>query len=201
MENQDQTNETPQVDELTLLKQRATMLGVSYGNNISVATLKAKIEAKMAGDEENAASTQGTNALGDDTEEKQETQHEFRQRLMNEQMKLVRLRITNLDPKKKDLPGEIITVANKFIGTVRKFVPYGEQTENGYHVPWCIYQVLDSRKFLNVRTRKGKNGIPVIEQNWAREFALEVLDPLTEAELAELAKAQIAAGSTNSLAD
>src|SRR5690606_33228500 len=123
----------------------------------------------------------------------------LRQKLVRENMKLVRLRIVNMDPKKKDLPGEIITIANEYLGTVRKYVPFGEVTDNGYHVPYCIYKELKARKFLNIRTykdRKNNNQVHV-EQNWAPEFALEVLPPLTKDELARLATAQAASGSLN----
>lgn len=114
--------------------------------------------------------------------------------VMREKMKLVRLRITNLDPKKKDIPGEYITVANEYIGTVKKYVPFGEASENGYHVPYCIYEFLRDRRFLNIRTRKGKFNTPIVEQGWAKEFALEVLPPLTAEELAKLSTVQQAAG-------
>ena len=40
----------------------------------------------------------------------------------------------DLDPKKKDLPGEVVTFANEYLGTVRVFVPFGEQTEDGWHI-------------------------------------------------------------------
>jgi hypothetical protein len=112
-------------------------------------------------------------------------------------MKLVRLRITNLDPKKKDLPGEIITVANRYLGTVRKYIPFGEVTDNGYHVPYCIYTELQSRQFLNIRTIKDqRTGTNRIETTLAREFALEILPPLTKEELDRLATSQIAAGTS-----
>lgn len=119
----------------------------------------------------------------------------LRQYMINEQMKLVRLRITNLDPKKKDLQGEIMTVANEHLGTVRKFIPFGEVTEEGYHVPYCLYQMMKERRFQNIRTIKGRDGQLRTETNWAPEFALEVLDPLTPQELRDLATAQAAAGS------
>ena len=111
-----------------------------------------------------------------------------------EKMKLVRLRITNLDPKKKDLPGEILTVGNEYLGTVRKFVPFGEATDNGYHVPYCLYELMRDRKFLSIKTRKGPKGQTIVEQQMVREFALEILPPLTEAELARLSAAQLSAG-------
>lgn len=118
----------------------------------------------------------------------------LRQRLLRDAMKMVRVRITNLDPKKKDLPGEIITVANEYIGTVKKYVPFGEVTDNGYHIPHCIYTVLRSKKFLSIKVTK-KNGREHVETQFAKEFALEVLPTLTVDELARLASAQLAAGS------
>jgi hypothetical protein len=121
----------------------------------------------------------------------------LRQQIQAEQLRLVRIRITNMDPKKGDLPGEVITVANEFLGTIRKFVPFGEATDGGYHVPYCIYNVLKKRQFLHIRTRKGPNNTPIVEQNMVREFAIEVLPDLTPAELAKLAATQAASGSLN----
>ena len=120
------------------------------------------------------------------------TKLELRKQIRDENLKLIRLRITNLDPKKKDLPGEIFTVANSFLGTVRKYVPFGEQTDNGYHVPYCIYKMMRNRKFLSIKVKK-LNGREHIEQQWVREFALDVLPPLTATEIAQLATAQQAA--------
>lgn len=188
-------------DELGMLKQRARMMGITFSNNISVETLKAKIQEKMDGKSDDAPKI---DELGDDnppTLQDPEApvpapKETLRQKVKREGMKLVRCRIMNLDPKKKDLPGEIFTVANEYIGTVRKFIPFGEVTENGYHVPQCIFDMMKGRKFLNIRTykdRRNNNQIRV-EQNWAPEFALEVLPPLTKEEIAKLAAAQAAAG-------
>lgn len=187
-----------QPDQLTMLKQRARMMGIPFSNNISIETLKAKIEAKMSGEPDPIQKTDSLeeeNLLQDPANVPVKTET-LRQRLHRENMRLIRLRIVNLDPKKKDLPGEIFTVANEVLGTVRKYVPFGEVTEDGYHVPYWIYKVMKSRKFLNIRTfkdRKNNNQIRV-EQSWAPEFALEVLPPLTQAEITKLAVAQAAAG-------
>jgi len=122
----------------------------------------------------------------------------LQQMMREEQTKLVRLRIQNLDPKKKDLQGEIITVANEYLGTVKKFVPYGEVTDNGYHVPYCIYEFLKTKRFLNIRTTRDRVTKQIkVEHNMALEYSLEVLDPLTKEELARLAASQAAAGSLN----
>jgi hypothetical protein len=183
-----------QGDELALLKQRARMMGIEFSNNISLAKLRERVQARMEGeDESNSEQPVQANPLAGETQPPAK-KRSLRQMLVEKQMKLVRLRITNLDPKKKDLPGEIITVANEYLGTVRKFVPYGEVTDSGYHVPYCLYRYLDNRKFLNIRTSK-RNGREHVEQTWAKEFALEVMPQLSKEELARLANAQAAAGS------
>ena len=173
-------------DELAILKDMATKMGITYSPNIGIAALKKKIEDKRSGSEQE---TEGT-------EPKKETEAQMRKRLQDEALKLVRLRITNLNPAKKNIPGEILTIANSYIGTVRKYVPYGETTEDGYHVPYCLYKFMKARKFLSIRTFKDKKtGRIDVKQSWAPEFALEILPPLTQKQLDDLAKAQAAAGS------
>lgn len=113
-----------------------------------------------------------------------------------DKMRLVRCRITNMDPKKKDLPGEVFAVGNELIGTVKKFIPYGEATEGGYHIPLILYNNLKERRFLQVKTsRDPKNGRIRVHTSYQREFNLEVLPLLSEEELNDLKQAQIAAGS------
>lgn len=193
--NEDTVNDIAMPSELEVLKQRATLMNIKFSNNISVEKLREKIEAAQVKDEPEVKEA-AVNPLGANQESgvKKMT---LGQKIRAEQTRLIRVRIQNLDPKKKDLPGEIITVANEYMGTVRKFVPFGEVTDNGYHIPYCIYEFLKERKFINITTRKGKNGLPDIRATEAREFSIEVLPPLTEAELAQLAQAQIAAGSLN----
>jgi hypothetical protein len=182
--------------ELDMLKQRARLMGINFSNNIGVDALRAKVTAKQNNEPDPTNSDGEINPLaaGTDDAPKPETRAQLRQRLHDEAMVLVRCRITNLDPKKKDLPGEIFTIANDFIGTVRKYVPYGEVTENGYHLPKIIYDELRDRQFLNIKVTK-RNGREHVEQIMAREFSLEVLPQLTQQELAQLAAAQAAAGS------
>ena len=189
-----------QPSELDMLKSRAKLMGIPFSNNIGLDALKTKIEEHKQASE---AKTQ-TQASAQTNEQQPEVQTEnqmkkaktlsLRAHLQKEKMKLVRLRITNLDPKKKDLPGEILTTGNEYLGTVRKFVPFGEATDNGYHVPYCLYEMMRDRKFLSIKTRKGPKGQTIVEQQMVREFALEILPPLTEAELARLSAAQLSAG-------
>lgn len=182
-----------QVDEMTILKQRATMMGIKFSNNIGLEALRKKVADAQEGITEQEQPE--VNPLATSTV--QEDKLSMAQRIRLENTRLVRVRIQNLDPKKKDLPGEILTVANDYMGTVRKFVPYGEATDNGYHIPYCLYKLLKSRKFLHVSVKKGRNGKERVEQQWVREFAIEILPQLTEEELKQLGQAQLAAGSLN----
>ncbi len=197
IQSNDTVDDVPMPDELTVLKQRAKLMNISFSNNISLEKLRQKIADAQDGKEaEPEQEEAGVNPFEDKNKAPvKETEAQMRQRIRLEQTRLIRVRIQNLDPKKKDLPGEIITVANEYMGTIKKFVPFGEATDNGYHIPYCIYEFLKNRKFLNIRvTNKGKK----IEQSWVREFAIEELPQLTQEELDKLAAAQSAAGSTNS---
>lgn len=190
------TEEAP-ADERQLLMARARLMGVQFSNNIATDKLRERISAALDGEpqkpeEPEAPAPVELNALTGKPANAPE--RSIRDQLFDEQMKLVRCRITCMDPKKKDLQGEIFTVANEFIGTVRKFIPFGEATEQGYHIPYCLYVMLEERRFLNIRTVKTPKG-PLVESNYAKEFAIEVLPQLTESELARLATAQAAAGS------
>ena len=203
-ENNDQalcTEGEAAVDELTLLKERAKQMGIPFSNNISLETLRKRITDKMEGKEEPEV-----NPLTGDVEiaaitsapkKLDATQNALalRQLMQREQMKLVRVRITNMDPKKKDLPGEIWTVSNEYLGNVRKMIPYGEQTDDGFHIPYCLFRLLQSKRFLHIRTVKDRvTGVERQEKQWVKEFSLDVLPDLTKEELARLAAAQAAAG-------
>lgn len=189
------------VDELTLLKERAKVMGIPFSNNISLETLRKRVADKMEGKDE----APEVNALTGDPEIAQALATKpldpkanavaLRKLMYAKQMRQVRVRITNMDPKKKDLPGEIWTVANEYLGTVRKFVPYGEQTDDGFHIPYCLYRLLDSKRFLHIRDVKDRTtGTVRQDKVWAKEFSLDVLPALTQAELDRLAAAQAAAG-------
>lgn len=196
--------------ELTALKRRADILGVPYSPNIGLDTLRDRINIKLT--EEQVDQEENPEAeLEEATEQSPEmidldvtapkrplTKMEERQIAKNEQLKLVRIRISNMNPAKKDLPGEIITVGNELVGTIRKYVPYGEGSEGGWHVPYIIYKQLKSKRFLNIRVRKDpRTGRDRIEQGMVLENAIEILTPLTQKELDNLAKAQLAAGSVD----
>lgn len=196
-EQQGGEEEEVQVSELDLLKDRARMMGIVFSNNIGVESLKKKIQDKMDGTEEQAKPTEQAeqvNPLGETPSDKPLTKQELRRKIIDEAMKLVRVRITNMDPKKKDLAGEIITVANEYIGNVKRYVPYGEETEDGWHVPQCIFNQLEAKEYLQIRTIKDKRtGTFRTVTSFVKEFGLHVLPQLTQEELDKISAAQAAA--------
>lgn len=177
-----------QQSELDLLKERADTLGISYGPKIAVETLRARIEAKL-----NDTPAPADNDSADEVDAGEESDTEIRARQERDELRLVRVRVACLNPNKRLLRGEIFSVANRVLGTVRKFIPYGEATDNGYHVPYILLQQLKARKFNQVTIKRLKNGHTDVTSRLVPEFAIEELPPLTKDELEQLARQQAAA--------
>lgn len=173
-----ETTELDHAEELKLLKERADLLGIKYSNNIGLETLRTKVNDKL---EESSIQKEATQSKSD-----------MRAKIRADQLKLVRIRLTVMNPNKKAWRGEIFSVANSFIGTVKKFVPYNPKFyTNGYHVPNCIYGILKEKKFLNIITEE-KHGKTEVRTDLVPEFSIEVLPQLSQEELADLANAQAA---------
>lgn len=184
-------------NELEILKFRAKQLGIKFREDIGIETLRQRIESRLSG--ENPKDEEEKKVTKEVSKRKVSNDVLLRQHLQKEKMKLVRIRITNMNPSKRDIPGEIITVSNHYLGEVRKFVPYGEHTENGYHVPYCIYTFLKNRKFQSIRTIKDRSkpfGVAT-RTEMVPEYAIEVLPNLSKKELDKLAASQAAAGGLN----
>lgn len=179
--------EEVQVDELTLLKRRADKLGVTYSNNIGLETLKERVAKAMEGNKEPEAEEE---VKADSVQSVVELRAEKRK----EAMKLIRIRYTNMNSRKKDVPGEFFTVANGIVGTIKRYIPYGEAAENGWHVENAIYKMMKRRTFTTTVTKRDDKGRPYNTSVERKEFAIEVLDPLTKEELDQLAKDQRASG-------
>ena len=177
-----QEDEVDVQDELDALKARANLLGVKFHPSISLEKLREKVNAAVTseGETEEAPNTP--------SETKEETVGEKRKRLKAEALKLIRIRLTCLNPAKKEWEGEIITVGNSLIGSVKKFVPFN--ADDGWHVPHVIYQQLKERQCQVFYTATDTRGNKVRKGKLIKEFAIEVLPPLTKGELEELARRQ-----------
>ena len=117
-----------------------------------------------------------------------ETIGQRRVRLRKESLRLVRVRITNMNPLKGNLKGEILTVGNATIGTVKKFIPFN--AEQGWHVPQILLTQLRNRKYMTHYEIKIGNK-KIKKHKLVPEFAIEELPPLTATEIKELAQRQI----------
>ncbi|AYA64330.1 hypothetical protein [Alteromonas sp. RKMC-009] len=171
------------MSEVTLeqLKNEADALGVNYHPSIGEDKLAAKIAEFKSGLKGEAAPAEAEPAPVNDVAE-----------LKKQAGKLIRINVSCMNAAKKDWDGEIITAGNTTVGTFRKFVKFN--TEEGWHVPQAIYNVLKARKYNVFYTKKTKNGVNQRAARLVNEFSIEVLPDLTEAELADLAKAQAARG-------
>lgn len=174
--------------ELDALKARAKVIGLQHSPNIGAPALAEKIKEHLEkADKEKEAKEPEVPA-----EPVKETRQARRRRLHKEASRMHRVRIYNMNPNKADLEGEIFTVGNGVTGTYRKFIPFGEATDNGYHVEEIILNEMKARKFQQINTRKVSGQIQV-DTRLAPEFNIVELPPLTRAELDELGLKQAAA--------
>ena len=176
-----------QPSELELLKERATQMGISFHPSIGVDKLRAKVDAAIKGVPDPTANEEPAPAPV--LNEYQKTQM---QRM--EALKLVRVVVSCMNPAKQAWEGEVFTVGNDAIGTVRKYVPFN--VDNGYHVPHIIYeQLLERQCPILVPVTDPVTGFKTSRIKLVREFNVVVLPQLTESELAELARQQAVGGT------
>ena len=106
---------------------------------------------------------------------------------------LMRIRVTCMNPAKKEWEGEIFTVGNAVVGTFKKYVPFN--ADEGWHVPRIIYEQLKDRECQVFTTVRDSRGNSTRKGKLIKEFAIEVLPNLTEEEIKELAQRQAMAKS------
>ena len=188
-QNQETTVDVKQ--EREALKARCQLLGIQTQGNQSNETLRALIRAKQ--EDMDAAARQANPAAFAETAVTSEGRTpSLREYLRSEALKLVRVRISCMNPQLAKLGSVIITTGNEYIGTVRKVVFFGEKTENGYHIPQIILNVLQRRKFQQIVEERGHQGHMVPRARWMKEFNIEILPPLTQKELNALKDRQLA---------
>lgn len=178
----------PIEDELDTLKKRATLMGIQFHPSIGIVKLREKVNAKLNSDDE-VAEPAAVVAKPTIRPSRAQLKAQYHTRLRKEANRLIRIRLTCMNPNKKDWPGEIFSVSNSVIGTVKKFVPY-QDAEDGYHVPHVIYEQLIDRKYQQFRKVKLPNGGEQMKGSLVKEFSIEVLPRLTSTELKDLATKQ-----------
>lgn len=182
-ETTDNETQATAQDELAALKARADMLGLTYHPSIGVEKLREKVNAALAPPAEEPK-----------VEEAAEESIAARNtRLKREASKLVRIRVTCMNPAKKEWEGEIFSIGNAVVGSFTKYVPFN--TEDGWHVPEMIKQMIQDRQCQVFYTVSDSRGNKSRKGKLIKEFSVEVLPPLTAEELHDLAQRQAMSNS------
>lgn len=184
---QELNTDLPIPDELTSLKARADLMGITYHPSIGVDKLREKVQAAL---ENKPTTTEKEEVIA---VPKGESAAERQARKRREAGALVRIRVTCMNPAKKEWDGEIITAGNSVVGTFRKYIPFN--SDEGWHVPQIIYNQLLNRQCQVFTTVTDARGNKIRRGKLIREFAIEVLPQLTEQELHDLAQRQAMAKS------
>jgi len=171
-------------DEITSLKARADLIGVSYHPSIGVEKLREKVNAALAGKPAVSASVPAAVA---------QTREEKLFQMRNEQLALVRIRLSCMNPNKAEWEGEIFTVGNALVGAITKYVPFN--ADDGWHVPQILLDTLQDRQCQIFVSSKTKNGATIRTGKLIKEFSIQILPPLTVDELHDLAQRQAMAGA------
>lgn len=188
----------PKVDELTSLKQRADQMGIQYHPSIGLEKLREKVNAHVNGTavaqdqvaDVNAAQNGAvtTQAADEPVAPAEETANERRARKKREANELVRVRVTCMNPGKKEWEGEIFTAGNSLVGSFTKFIPFN--ADEGWHVPRIILNQIQQRQCQIFTTVRDARGNATRQSKLIKEFAIEILPNLTPEELQDLAQRQ-----------
>ena len=129
---------TSEIDSLKLI---ADNMGLEYHPSIGVGKLKAKIEKAKE-----PVATKKVAVMN---------KMEARKEHIQNAKKLVRLRVVNMNPVRRESKGEYFSVSNKMIGTVQRFVPFDVE----WHVEDVLYKTIKNRKFRKtIEESDGKGG-------------------------------------------
>ena len=163
-----------QLDELTTLKAKADLMGIPYSPNIGLDTLRERVNKRLQDTKQNQQQSVSAAPVVVDTR--------------MESMKLVRVIVTSMDQTKKDYPGEVFTVSNAVIPTIKRFVPFGIET----HVEKILLDVIKDKQCLQLVEDSQAKIKGMKKKKIIRAYAVQELPQLTAEELEELRKAQLA---------
>ena len=122
-----------------------------------------------------------------------ESEGQRKNRLRREATALVRVRVSSMNPQKKNVKGELLCVSNRNIGTIQRYIPFNRD----WHIEKVLYDALLAKEFMVFdREKTGRAGIEVVTPRCIPEFNIQVLPPLTKGELKDLAQRQAMANGT-----
>ena len=188
MSDEENVNE---VNELDLLKNRAKQMGINFHPSIGVEKLRAKVAAKQKG----IVPEETTEVdIEEDTTPRPETRMQKVARLRQDAGRLIRVRVSCMNPDKREWPGEVYTVSNSVVGTYKKYVPFN--AEEGWHVPNIIFKHMLERECQIFHTVKNDRGQKVRVGKMIKELNIEQLPDLTPKEISDLAQRQAMSAGT-----
>ena len=178
--------------ELFIARQKADELGLSYHHNAKAATVQKIVDDKLA---EQALIAETAEPEGPQILEEIVVPMTHAEYLANNRgdikrrvSALMRVRIQNMYPSKKDWPGEIVSVGSAKLGTFKKYIPFN--SAEPYHIPKIMYDMLMDKKCTIFSSVEDDRGNTVRKGRLANEYAIEVLPSLTQEELSELGRTQ-----------
>lgn len=182
-------------DKLAQVRAQANELGITYHHRASAATIQANINAFLAGQTQakpkDSLTMTSVRADGPPPYESPLTESQFMQASAAQHTKgnaaLVRVRIQNMNPTKKDWKGEIISVGSAKLGTFKKFIPFN--TGEPWHVPRIMLEAMRDKKCSQFYTA-GSGKSKTRKSKLVNEYVIEELPPLTVQELKDLALQQ-----------
>jgi hypothetical protein len=184
------------VDELTLLKERANIMGIKFHPNIGVDKLKAKVTARQAGEADPTEELDTIQASQDASQAAQNVRSDedialaAKIKRKEDAMRLVRIRVSNMNPVKGTMMGEIIQVGNSELGVIKKYIPFN--AEQGWHMPSILVDEIRNKKYMShYEVKEGNKKIN--KHKLVPEYSIEVLEPLTADELKDLTNRQLMA--------
>lgn len=159
-----------ETSEKEVLMQRAKKLGMEVSPNIGLETLRNRINEKIEKDM---------------SPEEKDLQLHTQKR--NEALKLIRVNVNPIEPLKTHLEGEILTVSNALVGTIKRYIPFGQD----WHIENIVYQALKEKKYQQFKDTKNRDGSTTRKSREATAYNIAILPPLTEEELEEMRKIQL----------
>ena len=170
--------------ELDILKAQADRMGISYKANISLTTLKAKIQLVQDGELETPLGAVSSTVQEDQAAE-----------VHQEAMKLVRVQITPLDTNKAtNYDCDFFTAGNSVVGNVTRNIPFGRP----WHVEQILVNAIKEKTYQQFTTKKNAQGADVVAKRNVPAYSVVELPALTTQELKDLADLQ---ARTNALED
>jgi len=189
--------------KLQHIRAQADMLGVKYHHRAGVATIQKLIDDHLIAQNKELipepaaeASVRSEPTVAGyekivpmtDAEYKKERQRDAKTKVGA----LLRVRITCMDPHKKNWPAEIVSVGSSKLGTFKRYVPF--DLEEPWHIPKIIYDVLNERMCSVPIKKKDARGHKTTAYKQIKAYAIVVEDPMTPEEIKELATQQALAG-------